>query len=131
MWSVIRGGTGGLNFLEEWYLTEGKSSKFSACREIYLRHQFPPLVGHLDLPITKTLARVLSLPTVMILKRSNESIFFQSNKFTACMVKDEKQVANTLMAFNILKILHPFQCKKHLRTNWKLSCNPQEYLTGY
>ena len=29
--------------------------------------------------------------TVMILKKGNESIFFQNNRFTACNVKDEKR----------------------------------------
>ena len=46
----------------------------------------------------------------------SESIFFQSNKFTACKIKDEKEVANSLMAFNLLKIIHSFQGKKNLRT---------------
>ena len=78
--------------------------------------QFPRLVEDPDLPIRKTLKRVLGLLTVMILKRVSESIFFQSNKFTACKVKDEKEVANSLMAFNLLKIIHPFQGKKRLRT---------------
>ena len=52
--------------------------------------------------------------TVMILKRVNKSIFFQINKFTAC--KFTKEMENSLMAFNLLKITHPFQSKKHLRT---------------
>ena len=43
----------------------------------------------------ETPRRVLDLLTVMILKRVSESIFFQSNKFTACKVKDEKEVANS------------------------------------
>ena len=71
---------------------------------------------HPDLPIRKTLRRVLGLLTVMILKRVSENIFFQSNKFTAYKVKDEKEVANSLMAFNLPKINHPFQGKKRLRT---------------
>ena len=33
--------------------------------------------------------RVLGLLTVMILKKVSESIFFQSNTFRACKVKDE------------------------------------------
>ena len=49
-------------------------------------------------------------------RRVSESIFFQSNKFIAYKVKDEKEVANSLMAFNLLKIIHPFQGKKHIRT---------------
>ena len=47
----------------------------------------------------------------MTLKRVSESIFFQGNKFTAFKVKDEKEVANYLMEFNLLKIIHPFQGK--------------------
>ena len=31
--------------------------------------------------------------TVMILKGVGDSIFFQSNEFTACKIKDEKEVA--------------------------------------
>ena len=76
--------------------------------------QFPALVGHPDLPKRKTLKWVLGLVTVMILKRVSESIFFQSNKFTTYKIKDEKEVANSLMAFNLLKIIHTFQGKKHL-----------------
>ena len=50
--------------------------------------------------------------TVMILKKENESIFFQNNRLTACNVKDEKDVTNSLMVFNLLKIVHSFQYKK-------------------
>ena len=78
--------------------------------------QFPPLVGHSDLPVRKTLMRVLGLLTVMILKGVSDSIFFQSNRFTVCKVKDEKEIINSLMVFNLLKIIHPFQGKKHLRS---------------
>ena len=74
------------------------------------------LQGDPDLPITKTLRRVPDLLTVMILKRVSESIFFQINKFTLCKFKDKKELANSLMAFNLLKIIHPVQGKKHLRT---------------
>ena len=45
--------------------------------------KFPPLVGHPDLLIRKTLMRVVGLLTVMILKRVSESIFFQIKRFTA------------------------------------------------
>ena len=75
-----------------------------------------PYVGLPDLPIRKTLRRVLGLFTAMILKRVSEIIYFQSNKFTTCKVKDKKEVANSLMAFNLPNIIHPFQGKKHLRT---------------
>ena len=71
--------------------------------------QFPRLVGYPDLPMRKTL-RVVGLLTVMI--------FFQSKKFTACKIKDEKEetIFYFLMVFNLLKIIHPFESKKHLRT---------------
>ena len=69
-------------------------------------------MGHHDLPIKKTLRRVLGLLTVMILKRVSQSIFFQSNKFTGRKVNDEEEVANYLIVFNLLKIIYPFQGKK-------------------
>ena len=78
--------------------------------------KFPPLVEHPDLSIKKSLTGVFGLLIVMILKRVSKSIFFQSNEFRSCEVKDEKVVANSLMAFNLLKIIHPFQSKKPLRT---------------
>ena len=71
--------------------------------------QFPRFVGYHDLPRRKTL-RVGGLFTVMI--------FFQRKKFTACKIKDEKEekIFYFLMVFNLLKIIHPFESKKHLRT---------------
>ena len=71
--------------------------------------QFPRLVGHPDLPMRKTL-RVVGILTVMI--------FFQSKRFTAYKIKDEKEetIFYSLMLFNLLKIIHPFEKKKHLRT---------------
>ena len=78
--------------------------------------QFSTLVRHPDLCIKKPLIRVFGLLTVMILKRVNESVFFQSNKFTACRVNDGREVANYLMVFNLQKIIHPIQGKNHLRT---------------
>ena len=79
------------------------------------RPQFPPLVWYPNFSMRKILESAWSA-YLMILKRVGDSIFFQSNKFTACKVKDEKQVANSLMAFSPLKIIHPLQGKKHLRT---------------
>ena len=62
--------------------------------------QFLRLVGYPDLPLRKTL-RVVGLLTVVI--------FFQSKKFAACKVKDEKEetVFYFLMLLNLLKIIHP------------------------
>ena len=78
-------------------------------------HNFPPLVGHPNFPIMKTFRRVLDPLTVMILKRVSEGIFFHINIFTACKFKDKKEVANSSMASNLLKIIHLFQGKKDLR----------------
>ena len=78
--------------------------------------QVPPLVGNPNLPIRKTLRSVLGLLTAMILKRVSESIFFQSNIFTACKVKDGNDAAKSLMVLNLLNIIHSFENKKHLRT---------------
>ena len=71
--------------------------------------QFLYLVGYPDLSMRKTL-RMVGLLTVMI--------FFQRKKFTACKIKDEKEetIFYFLMVFNLLKIIHPFESKKHLRT---------------
>ena len=45
-------------------------------------------------------------------------IFFESKKITACKVKDEKEETSFyfLMVFDLLKIIHPFESKKHFRT---------------
>ena len=51
--------------------------------------QFPPLVANPDLPIRKTLMRVVGLLTVM--ERVSQSIFFQSKGFTACKFKMKKR----------------------------------------
>ena len=75
--------------------------------------QIPFLGGTLNLPIEKPLRRVLGLLTIIILKRVSENIFFQSIKFTTCKVKEEKEVTNSLIAFSLLTIIHPFQGKKH------------------
>ena len=52
---------------------------------------------------------MFGLLNAMISKAVSEIIFFQSNNFTACKIKDEKEVANSVMMFNLLKIIHPFQ----------------------
>ena len=56
--------------------------------------------------------KVVGLLTVMI--------FFQSKKLTASKIKDEIEeiIFYFLMVFNLLKIIHPFESKKHLRT-WR------------
>ena len=71
--------------------------------------QFPHLVGYPDLPLRKTL-RVVGPLTIVI--------FFQSKKFTASKIKDEKDetIFYFLMVFNLLKVIHPSESKKHLTT---------------
>ena len=75
--------------------------------------QFPRLVRYPDLPMRKTL-RVVDLLSVMI--------FFQRKKITACKIKNEKEdiIFYFFMVLNLLKIIHPFESKKHLRLLWKL-----------
>ena len=69
--------------------------------------------------------KVVGLLTVMI--------FFQSKKFTASKIKDEKEetIFYFLMVFNLLKIIHPFESKKTFRHLAKHNCNTQEYLVCY
>ena len=68
MWSAISGGTGWLKVLVGGDVQQkGKVQTFGLAGKP--PSQFPPLVGHFDLPIKKTLKRVLGLFTVMILKR--------------------------------------------------------------
>ena len=89
---------------------KGKVQTFELQGDLLIPSPPPPspLVGHPNLCIRKTLRRELGLLTVMILKRVSESIFFQSSKSTECKVKDEKEVANSLMSFSLLKIIYPF-----------------------
>ena len=69
-------------------------------------------------PIKTILRSVVGVNAVIIWKRVcvREYIFFQSNKVTACKVRDGKEVAKSLMVFNLRKIIHPLQNKKYLRT---------------
>ena len=86
----------------------GKRFKFFLDMNGELPPKVPPIMRSLDLPIKKTLRSELGLVTEMILKRVNESIFFQNNKFAVFKVKNGKQVAGTLIVFNLLKIIYPF-----------------------
>ena len=107
MWSMIRGGQD--DSIVGWRCIQQKGEVQLFWLVGGTPHlQFRPLLGHPNLPIKKTLRRVLGLLTVMILKRVRESIFFQSNKFTTCKIKDGKVVEDFLMGFNLLKIIHSF-----------------------
>ena len=76
--------------------------------------QFPLVLRHPNLFIRKILKSTWSAYTVIILKRANESIFFKSYSLTAFKVKFEKEVADSLMSFNLLNMIHLFLGKKYL-----------------
>ena len=76
-------GTDGLNLLVGADIIEGETSKLLACRKNPPPKKILFLVEHPDLPITKTLRRVLDLLTVINLKRVSESIVFQINKINS------------------------------------------------
>ena len=61
--------------------------------------------------------KVVGLLTLMI--------FFQSKKITASKIKDEKEetIFYSLIVFNLLKIIHPFESKKTFKDLVKLNCN--------
>ena len=92
MWSVIRGGKKGLTFW--WKVISNRRGKFKL---LGLQEEPPPspspLVGHPNFSIRKILRRVLGLLTVF--GKCECAYLFQSNKFTACKVKDRKEEANS------------------------------------
>ena len=74
--SYVERGTWVLNFLVGDNMKQkGKLQNFGLARRPP-SPQFSLLVRHPDLPIRKTLRRVLGLFTVMILKSKSEGIFF-------------------------------------------------------
>ena len=89
-----------------------KKSFFYKINYTKITSQVAPLLGNPDLPVRRS-QRKLGPFTVMILKKS---ISFQSYIFTAYQVKDGKELARSLLVFNLLKIIHPFQNKNYLRT---------------
>ena len=91
----------------QWGVTSNRRMRF----KILGMSDSPMLIPHKNI-----LRSVLGLNTVIILKRVREYIFFQSNKFTACKIRDGKGVAISLMVFNLRRIIHPFKNKKYLRT---------------
>ena len=74
-----------------WGLTSKRRVRF----KILGMSESPILIPHKNI-----LGSVLGLNTAIILKRVREYIFFQSNKFTVCKVRDGKGVAKSLMVFN-------------------------------
>ena len=58
---------------------------------------------------------MFGLITVTILKRVRQGIFFKK-RFIERKVRGGKEVAKSLMVFNLRKIIHLIQSKKYLRT---------------
>ena len=75
----------------------------------------PPLAANPDPPIKSILRSVLGLITVMILKRVRVFSFTTTN-LQHVKVTVGKEVAKSLMVFNLRTIIYPFQSKKYLRT---------------
>ena len=73
--------------------------------------QAPPLVANPDHPVKNALESFLGLITEIILKKVREIFFFQSNKCTACKVRDGKEDAKSLRVFNLREILHHFKLR--------------------
>ena len=71
----------------------------------------PPLVANPDHPVKNALESFLGLITEIILNKVREIFFFQSNRFTACKVRDGKEDAKSLLVFNLRKILHHFKLR--------------------
>ena len=129
MWSAISGATGDSKFW--WRVISNRRGSFKLMDlQGDPPHTIPSRSGTSWSPHKENPEEGACLFTAMILKRVSESIYFQSNKFTTCKVKDEKEVENSLMAFNLPKIIDPFQGKKYLKTYWNLNCNPQQYYIG-
>ena len=80
---------------------------FWACKET---PKFPTLVGHPNLAIR----RMVDLLTEWFWKEWVRVFSFKATNLQHVRLRI-KNVANPLMAFNLLRIIHPFQSKKHLR----------------
>ena len=74
-----------------------------------------------------SLRSVLVLSTVIILKRVRENTFFEATN----LQRGKKEVAKSLVVFNLRNIIHPFQSNKYLRIYLNLNFNQQECLIGY
>ena len=53
-------------------------------------------------------------------EKSEWECFLSNQQIYICKGKGKKKVANSLVALNLQRIIHPFQGKKHLRTWWNL-----------
>ena len=113
MWSMIRRGREELNLLVGVISNRRGKLKLLGLQG---HPHFHAIARNLNLPLRKTRRKVFDLLTVIVLKRVRESNFSQIIKYTACKINEEKKIANYLMGFNSLKIIHVFQGKKHLRT---------------
>ena len=71
--------------------------------------QFPCLSGHPDLSMRKTLRWLVCLLKWFPFKA-------KMSQHVKLKLKKRRQFFYFLMVFNLLKIIHPFESKKHLRT---------------
>ena len=111
MWSTMKGGKG-------WGMKErGRTQLFGGGGDIKQKDEVAkvPIVANTDPLIKNTLEGMLGLIIVIIFKIVREIIYFQTNKFVTCKVRDGKEMAKCLMVFNLHKIIHPFQSEKYLR----------------
>ena len=80
------------------FLVKGVSNRRAKFKLLGLQS---PLLEYPDLPIMKSLRKVLGFLAVIIWKIVSESIFFQRNKFTACKFKDEKEEGSSYVRLSI------------------------------
>ena len=112
---MIRGGTGTSSF---WCgKISNRKGKFKLLGLQVDPLQFPPLVGQSDLPIRKTVMRLLGLFTVMTLKTVIESVFLKKSTNLQHARLKTKSGGKPFIVFNLLIIIiYPFQGKQHLKT---------------
>ena len=106
MRSVIRWGTGRINFMAKSICSRRRVQTFC-------------LSGGSPTPILSISGATRSLHKKNPVQGSwstysddfekmSETVFFQSNKVTACKIKEYEEVVNFLKVFHLLKIIHLF-----------------------
>ena len=88
--------------------------------------KFPPLVGHPNLPIRKTLRRVLGLLTEWFWKERVRVFSFKATNLHWGQKRSDKFFDEIESTDD-----YPIQDKKHLRTRRNLNWNPLIYQVGY
>ena len=98
----------GIQFFGEIISNRKRKLNFWACKET---PKLPSLVGHPNLHIR----RMVGLLTEWFWKEWVRVFSFKATNLQHVRLR-MKKVATSLIAFNLLRIIHPFQSKKHLRT---------------